>query len=182
MSPVSNARSRSDYSPARNASPSPSPMRRKQGPQHRPSPLPLESGAVVPPDSDLYRINEHPSVPRRVQHHDPQESPSKRFRTRHDPFVSPSQGEPLVMTPHEQVLRARLEKVLKSGRVLQKKECGREAPGREGRGRSESGSRSNEVRDEEGGRPWRRAGQDRASALPSGDSVSFYIFQAWLIF
>lgn len=170
-SPVSNARSQSNYSPVRNASPSPSPMRRSHGSQHRPFPLLLEKDA----DSYRYRrrsskgINENTSVHYRMQQRG-RESPSNHPRSRHDPSFSPSHGEPLLMTPHEQVLRARLEKVLKSGKVLEKKEHGR-------RDRSGSGSASNEVRDEEGGRPWRRTGQ--STALPSDSVCSHFLRKIW---
>ena len=75
------------------------------------------------------------------------------------------------MTPHEQVLRARLERVLNAGR----KERERDSERRRQRDRSQS-SQSNEVRDEEGGWPWRGMERDRDAAvgLRSLESVSIF--------
>ena len=146
--PHSNPRSttRSTQPPsARSTSHSPSPMRhrRQAGGSlsiNRPPPLPLD--------------NESPA--RRAK------SPMNS-RQPHQQAGLTSPGEPLVMTPHEQVLRARLERVLSAGRVVEKGEKEKEVERqrhimrqkeRRNRERSEE-SRGNEVRDEEGGWPWR---------------------------
>ncbi|KAF9526890.1 hypothetical protein CPB83DRAFT_837040 [Crepidotus variabilis] len=151
LSPVSNTRSRrSGFSPTRDVSPSP--MRRRQD-DLRPTPLPLDSHT-----SGLQR------------HHTIHTSPRGSGRTSRRPHSpndrsAPARGEPLAMTPHEQVLRARLEKVLNSGKVAN----GKDRVQRHERGRSQSGSRrSNEVMDEEGGWPWK----EREVALKSGGSMT----------
>ncbi|KIM45644.1 hypothetical protein M413DRAFT_345000 [Hebeloma cylindrosporum] len=151
--PHFNARSttRSTQSPsARSTSHSPSPLRhrRQAGGSlslNRPLPLPLDN-----------------------------DSPSRRARSPMNPRhqnqqgLPTSPGEPLVMTPHEQVLRARLERVLSAGRVMEKGEKEKEVERqrqiirqRERRNRERSESRGNEVRDEEGGWPWREHERDR---------------------
>ena len=67
-----------------------------------------------------------------------------------------------MMTPHEQVLRARLERVLSAGRVVEKGEVERQRQIiRQRERRQRSGSRGNEVMDEEGGWPWREQERDR---------------------
>ena len=71
---------------------------------------------------------------------------------------------------HEQVLRARLERVLNAGRVIEREEHKRDSERR--RHRSQS-SQSNEVRDKEGGWPWRRLERD-AMGLRSLESVSIF--------
>ncbi|TFK64967.1 hypothetical protein BDN72DRAFT_846142 [Pluteus cervinus] len=65
-------------------------------------------------------------------------------------------GEPLGMTPHELVLRARLERVLNTGKGIEEREMKKEERNRRSleRGRRERTS-SNEVQDEQGGWPWR---------------------------
>lgn len=63
------------------------------------------------------------------------------------------------MTPHEQVLRARLERVLSVGRVVEHGE--REKQRR--RTAQRSMSRGNEVRDEEGGWPWHERGEQEVA-------------------
>ena len=76
------------------------------------------------------------------------------------------------MTPHEQVLRARLERVLNAGRIVERKGHERDSERRSRRDRSQS-SQSNEVRDEEGGSPWR--GLERgAVGLRSLESVGIF--------
>jgi len=146
--PHSNPRSttRSTQSPsARSTSHSPSPMRhrRQAGGSltlNRPPPLPLDNESPA-------RRGKSPMNPRQP----------------HQQAGPTSPGEPLVMTPHEQVLRARLERVLSVGRVVEKGEKEKEVERqrhimrqkeRRNRERSEE-SRGNEVRDEEGGWPWR---------------------------
>ena len=102
------------------------------------------------------------------------ESPARRARSpmsarqQHQQVRPTSPGEPLVMTPHEQVLRARLERVLSAGRVVEKGEKEKEVERqryimrqRERKNRERSESRGNEVRDEEGGWPWREQERDR---------------------
>lgn len=171
MSPMSNHRSntRSEHSP------SPSPMRRRD--LDRPPPLPLENFSPASGGANLQRHHSaHTALSKgygrtasgAYQQQHEQDSPSRRPRTRPPPIGLSRQqvdappptaiapGEPLLMTPHEQVLRAQLERVLNVGRVAEKKE-------RRDRGRSESGSRKNEVRDEEGGWPWREAQRSAGS-------------------
>jgi len=95
--------------------------------------------------------------------------PNRRPRSRREPPTPPSRGELLVMT-HEQVLRARLERVLNAGRVIEREEHKRDSERR--RDRSQT-SQSNEVRDKEGGWPWRRLERD-AMGLRSLESVSIF--------
>jgi hypothetical protein len=101
----------------------------------------------VPKSSGLKRHNTTAS------HSSVSESPDRRPRSRQG---HASVGEPLVMTPHEQVLRARLERVLSVGRVVERGE--REKQRR--RTAQRSMSRENEVRDEEGGWPWHERGEE----------------------
>ncbi|KAF9483102.1 hypothetical protein BDN70DRAFT_350261 [Pholiota conissans] len=145
-SPHSHARARSPLggNSPRGTSHSPSPLRR------RPAPLPLEGEGggtapmPVPGTSGLRRDN---TISSHIS-----ESPSSRPRSRQGRALA---GDPLVMTPHEQVLRARLERVLSAGRVVEhgEKEKQRRRAGQR------SMSRGNEVRDEEGGWPWHERGE-----------------------
>lgn len=64
------------------------------------------------------------------------------------------------MTPHEQVLRARLERVLHTGRGVVHSEEREDESAR-------SRKRSNEVRDEAGGWPWRERENSDVSASVS---------------
>ncbi|KAF4620970.1 hypothetical protein D9613_000125 [Agrocybe pediades] len=130
-------------------------------PETTPSKRPTRAGSRPPP-IDLYNHHQQLNSPRRAQ----QLQSSSYHQTQGLNPASP--GEPLIMTPHEQVLRARLERVLEAGKVVEKKE-------REKRRRSESrGATSvaaaNEVRDEKGGWPWgekERGG--RAGGVEVGD-------------
>jgi len=100
-----------------------------------------------PPPIDLYNHHQQLNSPRRGQ----QQQVQSYHQSQGLNPMSP--GEPLIMTPHEQVLRARLERVLEAGKVVERKE-------REKRRRSESrGGTVNEVRDEEGDWPWREKEQ-----------------------
>ncbi|KAH9484738.1 hypothetical protein JR316_0001638 [Psilocybe cubensis] len=140
----------------------------------------------------------------------PQMSPYSSPRSPRRPSSQPprdgSKGSPMPMTPHEQVLRSRLERVLEAGRVVQERERARsksksksnssggqdrevgagsdimsivsgssgggvvEDDSRRGRsgGRPRSSrtsmSRDNEVRDEQGGWPWREKGRGSGGA------------------
>ncbi|KAF8965572.1 hypothetical protein BDZ97DRAFT_1918135 [Flammula alnicola] len=167
--PQSKSRSSSAGSP-RSTSHSPSPLRR-----HRPSHLPLDSTPPppVPSSSGLMRHNT-------VHSQDVSESPSNRPRSRPPGLPShaqPAPGEPLVMTPHEQVLRARLERVLSVGRVVDLTE---KEKNRNRRHRERSGSRRNEVRDEEGGWPWRERERERGAveAAAGGSLTSSPLYSA----
>lgn len=143
QSPTSKPRAHSPLADSpRSTSHSPSPLRR------RPAPLPLEGSAPVPvPNSS--GLKRHNTI---VSHSSVSESPEGRPRSGQG---RASVGEPLVMTPHEQVLRARLERVLSVGRVVERGE--REKQRR--RTAQRSMSRGNEVRDEEGGWPWHERGE-----------------------
>ncbi|KAF9557961.1 hypothetical protein CPC08DRAFT_724783 [Agrocybe pediades] len=132
-------------------------------PETTPSKRPTRAGSRPPP-IDLYNHHQQLNSPRRAQ----QLQSSSYHQTQGLNPASP--GEPLIMTPHEQVLRARLERVLEAGKVVEKKE-------REKRRRSESrgatsGAAANEVRDEEGGWPWREKERGgRAGGVEVGDEL-----------
>lgn len=147
--PPSRSNSPAAVASARSASQSPSPLRRR-----RPSPLPLDRAPhPASPSSGLRRQNTTGAE-------QAAQSPDRRARSRQGRMAP---GEPLVMTPHEQVLRARLERVLSVGRGVEQGERERVAR----RAQHRSMSRENEVRDEDGGWPWRTRPEtgDKADAL-----------------
>ena len=69
------------------------------------------------------------------------------------------------MTPHEQVLRARLERVLSAGRIVSEGQAAQTTKknSREEIREREKRRRSNEVRDEVDGWPWREREYDSPS-------------------
>ena len=69
------------------------------------------------------------------------------------------------MTPHEQVLRARLERVLSAGRIVTEGQAAQTTKknSREEMRERERRRRSNEVRDEVDGWPWREREYDSRS-------------------
>ncbi|KAF5328769.1 hypothetical protein D9619_011603 [Psilocybe cf. subviscida] len=77
----------------------------------------------------------------------------RRHKTVHTPTSPPAHGGPLLMTPHEQALRARLERVLVMSTGQERTDKDRRTSNARRRSESRSG---NEVRDEQGGRPWQR--------------------------
>ncbi|KAF8802691.1 hypothetical protein BYT27DRAFT_7260790 [Phlegmacium glaucopus] len=138
-------------------SPSPSPSRHSST-SISPSPSPLHmkrrqaSPGLTSPNTHINNANTSPIINtlptngtnRRKQSLHNTGAPPNHYGSAYPQPLSHGQGEPLQMTPHEQALRARLEKVLivsggSDGRMMQ------------GRGGDE-----NEVRDEQGGWPWRR--------------------------
>ena len=97
-------------------------------------------------------------------------TPHQHYTGRDSPSPSPSRnnatyplrqgrGEPLQMSPHEQILRTRLEKTLSTSGASD--------------GRIMRGGDQNEVRDEQGGCPWRRGTQSGGSGSGSVCSTFF---------
>ena len=81
------------------------------------------------------------------------------------------------MTPHEQVLRARLERVLSAGRIVSEGQAAQTTKknSREEMRERERRRRSNEVRDEVDGRPWREREYDSPSVYFSFLSLVTFV-------
>ncbi|KAF8907962.1 hypothetical protein CPB84DRAFT_1843795 [Gymnopilus junonius] len=136
---------------------------------------PVGGGKTRPPPIDLFSSSGSSSSARQQQQQRPTHyRQSSGLTSASGPYGNDNEvgpGEPLMMTPHEQVLRARLERVLEQGRVVERIDRENERRKSAERGRSDGGSaagsrsgssrrggaKANEVRDEEGGWPWRGA-------------------------
>ena len=81
------------------------------------------------------------------------------------------------MTPHEQVLRARLERVLSAGRIVSEGQAAQTTKknSREEMRERERRRRSNEVRDEVDGWPWREREYDSRSVCFSLSFVLVFV-------
>ncbi|KIK05217.1 hypothetical protein K443DRAFT_130509 [Laccaria amethystina LaAM-08-1] len=96
--------------------------------------------------------------------------PRGASQAKHRPpaVLVPRPGEPMGMTPHEQVLRARLERVLSAGRIVSDSQAAQTTTKRNSREEMrerERRRRSNEVRDEVDGWPWREREYDSPSLV-----------------
>ncbi|EDQ98634.1 uncharacterized protein LACBIDRAFT_296061 [Laccaria bicolor S238N-H82] len=128
-------------------SPSPSPSSGRRNRSSHPSPLLPSHGHGMSRQASISQ----PGRPREGKHRPPAVL-----------VPSPRPGEPMGMTPHEQVLRARLERVLCSaGRVVSDQSVQTTKGERE----RERRRRSNEVRDEVDGWPWREREYDSPSLV-----------------